>query len=228
MELFQVNITKCLLDQCIKNVLSREDIFDTIRYYKSPSAKLLPQGRGRIVISNHSSFFDLTIVRKHIQCYCVANFSSIYTNNITDEQFLNDYHIIIYDYSLESGTSVKAKILELINSGHDVLVFPEGYSIKESSRDLCLLKDFKKGLFHLAYENDISIIPISQWHYGNINPSYFDCYTLNVISNLPICTMNVDVIIDHEISPKSFSSFDEFYICCFETVRKNLIKLKNI
>jgi len=171
--------------------------------------------------------FDFSIVRRYIDCHCVANLAKIFSDNVTPDELFNDYKLISYDYSLESGVYVKTKILELINQGRDVLIFPEGFQVRQSSRNECLLKEFKRGLFYLAYENNISIIPISQWHYNNNDISYFDTYLINIMSNLPIENMNVDVIIEKEIKPCEFKAFDDFYRTCFQIIYDNLIKLKN-
>jgi 1-acyl-sn-glycerol-3-phosphate acyltransferase len=56
----------------------------------------------------------------------------------------------------EDGNNVKNIITESLNEGKNILVFPEGGTHKDG-----IPKDFKNGIFHLAVENKIRILPIT-------------------------------------------------------------------
>jgi 1-acyl-sn-glycerol-3-phosphate acyltransferase len=177
--------------------------------------------RGYIIISNHSHFLDYTILRPILDCYCVSFTSLFIRNNLQNVDYEAEYSLIFYDYSKESGTHVKQRILELVNSGKNVLVFPEGYSWSESNRRECLLKKFKLGLFRLAYEHNIDILPISQQHEKNNEITYFDDYKLEVFLGIKP-DMPVDVTVHELISPNKYSSALEFMDECHRTVALSL------
>ena len=179
--------------------------------------------RGKLIISNHSSILDYTLINNYIKCYCIANIQPDIIKLISIESLFNDHNIIYYDYTLESGKNIKLKILELINKGENVLLFPEGYSAREFNN--IKLKSFKRGLFHLAYDNNISIIPISQYHHNSTSKEYFDSSLLNLTLGIPINNLKVDIFIDEIIIPKNYCVFEDFYKKCFDIILKNLIKI---
>jgi 1-acyl-sn-glycerol-3-phosphate acyltransferase len=56
----------------------------------------------------------------------------------------------------EDGSNVKNKIVESLHSGKNILVFPEGTARRDG-----IPKDFKVGIFQLAIENKLRILPIT-------------------------------------------------------------------
>ena len=69
----------------------------------------------------------------------------------------NYFQLISYNKSdKNSGTYVKNKILEIIDSGDTVLIFPEGKTTRDGKP-----QDFRNGIFELCAKNNISIIPIT-------------------------------------------------------------------
>jgi 1-acyl-sn-glycerol-3-phosphate acyltransferase len=194
----------------------------TFRRVRYTGLENLGPRRGRIIISNHSCFLDFAIIRRIVDCYCVANIASFIRINNTDADLFMKYKIISYDYTTDGGESVKRKILELVNAGEDVLVFPEGYAARLSSRTESLLKPFKPGLFHLAYDNGIPVLPISQWHHNNNDNSYFDSNLQNVVFGTPIDNLDVDVIISGTVHPRDYENFGEFHRACSVVVEENL------
>jgi 1-acyl-sn-glycerol-3-phosphate acyltransferase len=110
-----------------------------------------PINKGMIIISNHVNIYDFIFIRNVIDCYVVGNDVFLINKKVEENLEIISYKIL----NKKSGTNVKKNILKLINSGKNVLVFPEGRmcnSLKDN-----LLK-FKKGLFHLAYDNNIPIL----------------------------------------------------------------------
>jgi 1-acyl-sn-glycerol-3-phosphate acyltransferase len=213
-------VSDLVIDSVAERAVNPTDEFclKNVRYRGLENSEFM----GRIIISNHSCFLDYAIVKRHVDCYCVANIRTFMSHAVTDDELFNRFKIIAYDYSPSGGVKVKRRILDVVNSGQNVLVFPEGYSVRSSSRSEVPLKPFKRGLFHLAYENGIPIVPVSQWHYNNTNIHYFDHFLDDVILGRPIQDMNVDVFIGHEINPSECDSFEAFYDRCFRSVQENL------
>ena len=110
---------------------------------------------GAIIISNHPSFFDFIIMKKAIDCYCLTD--NVDSDLLPPEFYINELHIIpYYKDDKNAGKNVQQLILETVNKGDKVLVFPEG-GIQNKN----VLNTFKKGLFHLAYDNNIPIVSMN-------------------------------------------------------------------
>lgn len=167
----------------------------------------LPKNGGHIIISNHGSCFDHIIIKKICNCYTVA--MSLVEKTFISNDFFNKYKILFYDKTIKNnGNSIKNKITEIINNNENILVFPEGDFVFKNGNQM---QPFKKGLFHLAYNNNIPIIPIFQQHHNFHNSIYTYSQIFNVILDLPINDLNVDVTINDIIIPKNYKTFDEFY-----------------
>ncbi len=163
----------------------------------------LPNKYGNIIICNHSSQLDYGIIKNICNCYCITSNYGI-PNEVCDK-----YQFIMYNNNdkEKNGNAVKSKILELIKSGNNVLIFPEG----EFSYNKHHIKKFKKGLFHLAYDNKIPIVPIFQIHHNFYDGNYFDATNIKLYLNMPINNLDVDVTVNKTINPSDFGSFEELY-----------------
>jgi len=161
----------------------------------------LPTKSGYIIISNHSSSLDYGIIKNICNCYCIIGnlFSSL-------PDLYDKYQYILYTIN-ENGSSVKKQILKLIRSGNNILSFPEG---RISNNKNTLFK-FKKGLFYLAYDNKIPILPIFQKHHNFNDVTYFMKQIIDYFLDIPINNLEVDVTISKTINPSDFASFEEFY-----------------
>ena len=56
----------------------------------------------------------------------------------------------------EDGALVQNTIVKTLDDGNNLLVFPEG-----ATRKTGIPKEFKNGIFHLAIDNDLQILPIT-------------------------------------------------------------------
>jgi len=135
---------------------------------------------------------------------------NIFKNCLSDNELCYKYKMISYDRTNNNGESVKNKILELTKAGHNVIVFPEG----KNSISKYKLQSFKKGLFHLAYDNNIPVVPIFMLHHNFNNELYNQFQIFKIIYDLPIEDLNVDTTVNDLIIPSNYHSFDHF----FETV----------
>lgn len=109
-----------------------------------------------------------------------------------------------------------------------MLVFPEGRmcnSLKDN-----LLK-FKKGLFHLAYDNDIPIL-MSTLYSNNDNiaigyPIFNTRVIINILTNIFLFNHRKTVIIYELIDfvyKNNFNNFNEYYEYIYKTMNYNLTK----
>jgi 1-acyl-sn-glycerol-3-phosphate acyltransferase len=190
--------------QLIKFMEINEKHFKNIKYN---GLDKLPKNGGYIIISNHCSCFDHLIIKKICNCYTVA--LSLVEKTFISNNFFDKYKILFYDKTIKDhGNQIKNKILSLTNNNENVLVFPEGdFFLKNGNQ----IYPFKKGLFHLAYDNNIPVVPIFQRHHNFYNSFYTYSQIFNIIFDLPINDLDVDVTINDTIIPKNYQTFDEFY-----------------
>jgi 1-acyl-sn-glycerol-3-phosphate acyltransferase len=170
-------------------------------------SKLSP---GYIIVSNHINVSDVALIRNKIDCYVVGKDSIISKEypylNMIDNIFFNNLNIIPYKRNCtKSGEEVKKNILLLTSNKKNVLIFPEGTSQKNSHNDIL---PFKKGLFHLAYEYDIKILPIVLYYtdenYGLDKETVFS--PSKILRNKS--TIYINFL--NPLSPKKYSSVDIF------------------
>lgn len=73
------------------------------------------------------------------------------------DYFMQSLHFIPYDRgNKEDGENVKNIINDYLNDNKNVLIFPEGTTTKNG-----IPKEFKTGIFRLAVENKLNILPIT-------------------------------------------------------------------
>jgi 1-acyl-sn-glycerol-3-phosphate acyltransferase len=142
------------------NYLSQITLKNTIIYKNDNVISKL--NNGYIIISNHINVSDVLLIRNKLDCFVVAKDSIISKEysylNFIDNIFFTNLDLIPYKRkSIASGKIVKEKILELTSNKINVLIFPEGTSQKNCHNGIL---PFKNGIFHLAYEHNIKILPI--------------------------------------------------------------------
>ena len=78
--------------------------------------------------------------------------------------------------NLDSGKTVKRKMLDHLLKKNNILVFPEGTSTRNGYP-----KEFKNGLFKFSAENNIPIVPITIKYKRQIGIKKGDPFKLNQI-----------------------------------------------
>lgn len=214
------NVNSC--DNVIQTFVNMNDTYFNNNNITYTNLEKIPSDEGCIIISNHNSIFDYGIINKICDSYCVM-LNSLKYCIISDNDLYQKYKLIVYynkfDISNNNGEYIKNMILELTNNKKKVVVFPEG----SLSIDKYKLNKFKKGLFFLAYDNNIPIIPIFQKH-RNYNIYYPLEQIINVIFNSYVENLKVDVTIQDVIRPSEFKTFDEFYNHIVELYSKEFNK----
>ena len=166
--------------------------------------------KGAIIFSNHTSFFDFIIIKKMVDCYCLTD--NVDTGIMSTKDYIDKLNIIPYYREDENaGQNAQKIILDLVKKGNKVLVFPEG-SIQNGED----MKTFKKGLFHLSYDNKIPMISMNITVESPLNDNYLE--SLLAYIQIPIEPPIINVYYNEVIMPESHSSFESFYDKCFESV----------
>ena len=180
--------------------------------------KKIINNRGLIIICNHYNISDVNIICSlfNYMPYTVAKddlLNEIINNksasNILKKHIFKWCDFIAYKRKdKEDGIKVKKKILELINSKNNVLIFPEGTSTRNG-----IPKDFKNGIFKLASENRIPILPITIKYEKNIGLNIEDSFKFKNLLHNNVNVYIHDIILDSNwknLKEKSFNKIVNF------------------
>ena len=186
------------------------------KYYRNniiiDGKKNIPNKDGYIVISNHMLFVEELLIYNSI---FNTNFNIVLTSNICDIFSSIGGKPINYEkntnYIIESGQKVKNKIRQLVHKKENVLIFPEGmYS------QLNKLYQFKKGMFYLAFKNNIPIVPVLCL----LKKKKLFCYTNNIKRKFKIKIFK-------QIFTKDFNNFDDYYNYIYNLMNGEYINFVN-
>ena len=180
--------------------------------------------KGVIIIANHQNAQDFAFINNlftNVNVICKYNLFKdddlpIYLKIFSKLNLLlfKAFRFIPYKRGdKDSGDKVKNIILDKINSGENILVFPEG----EPTRD-GIPKKFKSGLFRTAFENNIPIIPITFKYKKPVGVNRED--KIN-----PLKWFNNEVTITiHKIQNiNNENSWKELKQNCFNLIRKPML-----
>lgn len=203
---------------------------NTINYNLDAIQKSRKDDKGFLIVSNHVCIVsDYTIIRGLFDCYTImvkglfskiTFFSKKYENNITEKCKIIEYMRPTDNDSTTNGKEVKNAVLEKINSGENVLLFPEG---KMSGKDF--LHPFKKGIFHLAYDNKVPILPLVL-NYKSEFYSDTECELFRINYHMKD-TSGIDVKVFGFVYPEDFNTFEEFYNYVFSLMSQYYSTIKS-
>lgn len=113
--------------------------------------------RPQIFMANHQSDFDILIVLAHIpgQFRWIAK-KELFKIPIFGQAMKNAGYIEIDRQNHERAMKSLEEAAQKIREGKSVVTFPEGTRTKDGT-----IKPFKQGLFHLAIQAGVPIVPIS-------------------------------------------------------------------
>jgi 1-acyl-sn-glycerol-3-phosphate acyltransferase len=114
-----------------------------------------PELKPALYISNHRSFADPLVICRHLDAFVIAKAEVSHYPIINIGAELSGV-IWVDRNNKDSRTATREKLIEVITSGYNVLVFPEG-TVGTKSSPL----PFRPGTFLEAFENDFPIIPIA-------------------------------------------------------------------
>ena len=110
----------------------------------------------QIIFSNHSSFADICLLAAHLP----VQFRWLAKRELFKVPFIGWHlarsgHLMIDRGDRESAKRLLTRAAEKVRAGVNVLVFPEGTRSLDGS-----LRPFKKGVFHLAIDAGVPVLPI--------------------------------------------------------------------
>ena len=143
----------------------------TVKIKNKDNLNKINQTKKVIIMANHINGLDYgvlyNIIQSNKKIYAVAkhNVFGDKTDGSIVSNILGLFKDSAYDFfnlipyirgNKDSGTKVKQKMLNVVNNGDIVILFPEG----ETSRSGIPIS-FKPGSFKLCADNNISILPIT-------------------------------------------------------------------
>lgn len=166
--------------------------------------------RGHLIIANHIHALDPILVREKVDGWVISKTNLANGNlfyKIFEKRVEKVYHSIPYERGcLKSGEIVKQKIVDKINEGKNVIIFPEG-NCKYNNADGLL--PIKKGIIHLSYDHKIPLVILTIW-YNNME---FGQGGNHVFSLRRTCSMDVsgELYFEEIVNPADFEDFDQYY-----------------
>jgi 1-acyl-sn-glycerol-3-phosphate acyltransferase len=114
-----------------------------------------PASTAAIYMCNHRAFTDPMIICKYLDAFVIAK-AEVGNYPIINKGAEVTGVLYVKRESKDSRTAVRDKMVEIIDSGHNVLVFPEG-TVGIQRHTL----PFRMGIFKEAVENNLAVIPMS-------------------------------------------------------------------
>lgn len=177
----------------------------------------IPKANGYIMVTLHSHMVESMIwqyLLKSTIHWVMAKKHDLLSKKILEKIKVKT---IEYDRSIEnikeSGKNVKKQIAELCKEGKNIGVFiGEGY-------DKNFIPSFKKGLFYLAYTENIPILP-TQLFIGKTK------YNSNICLNIPE-NMKITGKIYELVYPHNYKTFDDFYDYIYNILKYDFLNFVN-
>ena len=117
--------------------------------------------------------------------------------------------------NVTSRIEVKKTTLQLLKHSN-IIIFPEGLSYIDGR-----LVSFKKGMFKLAYDENISIIPCSLKYSRDIGMETFKDGSITKLVLSDWIGIDAKLTISDIIEPKKFNSSEELLTYTFNVINKN-------
>ena len=158
-----------------------------------------------IIVSNHYNMTDYLILNSlFLNNYTVVK-SDLFLNSLKNTSFLEKIYLHLDKYiskgvklikyqrnDRNSGIIVKNTIVDYVKQKRNIIVFPEGTSSR-SGRP----KEFKNGLFKLAEEKHIDILPVTLKYEKDIGLNKEDIFNVNNLFNQK-CRVYIHPIVSYK------------------------------
>ena len=197
----------------------------TVKIKNKDNLNKINQTKKVIIMANHINGLDYgvlyNIIQSNKKIYAVAKHNAF--GDKTDANIISNilglfknntykfFKLIPYVRgNKDSGNEVKQNMLEVINNGDTVLLFPEGETTRSG-----IPVSFKPGSFKLCAENNISILPITIKYDKKIGVNRTDPIDINKWYNV-IATAIVHPMIAN-------TDPDQLQEQVFQTIRKPLL-----
>lgn len=153
--------------------------------------RLPPDAESAVFVANHGSFYDIPIVFNALprQLRLMAKASLIYVPFI-GWHLHRSGHVLVD--RTKPGAAIFSRMQRMARSGASLLVFPEG------GRNNGTLQPFKRGIFLLAIEHHLPIVPVTILGNRDVMPK----------GRLMVLPAGVRVVIHEPISTESMTRED--------------------
>ena len=110
---------------------------------------------GVLVVSNHRSYLDIVVILSHIDAAFLAK-AELKSWPVFGYAAQKGNTVFVDRSNAQSRTQARQALAERISQGVCVVVFPEGTTTAGPG-----LLPFKNGIFHMAAEKNIPVVPVS-------------------------------------------------------------------
>ena len=161
----------CIFPQSISNYLVLKLLYFVL-YISNTKITVhgsLPDDKRLLIMSNHYDGLDFLVIRSLFQTKVQTVVKADLVGNPKDNNML--LSLLYYVKSTlikscgfipykrgdrEDGALVKNNIVDKLQNGTHILIFPEGTTTKNG-----VPQGFKNGIFHLAIHNELTILPVT-------------------------------------------------------------------
>jgi 1-acyl-sn-glycerol-3-phosphate acyltransferase len=119
----------------------------------------VPQNETIVFISNHQSYLDVPLLLSRLPVYAgyIAKDIMLKTKIPGLGGWTREMRcVFLEDNNPKQAARVALETIEILKSGHSMVIFPEGERSKSKE-----MLEFKKGAFSIAYKSKLKIVPIT-------------------------------------------------------------------
>lgn len=168
--------------------------------------------RGRVVVANHQSFLDMPLLATlPFNMKWVSKRELFFVPFVGWIMWLSG-HISVNRGSKKAAISL-LNAVDPIKNGVDVMLFPEGTRSRAGK-----LKPFKKGAFHLAWQNGFQVQPIVVEGTYKVMPP--DGWKMNYKGDFHVSVLE-------PVDPTGFDSVESLMEHVHELIRRESAKLQS-
>ena len=217
--LLKNNFTKDDQSNIVDNLIKRKYLYNMENCHKKID------GIGHIIICNHLHALDALMIRQEFDGWVIskadlANGNLFY--KVISNRIRSSFKSIPYERgNPESGELVKRAIMDKINIGENVIIFPEGNCLYNNQEGL---KPLKKGIIYLSYENRVPMVMLTVW-YDNPEFGQGERHPFSLRRTLKM-RVSGELYFEEVVYPVDFGTFEEYYDYISETMNWNAI-IKN-
>lgn len=115
-------------------------------------------GQGVLMVSNHRSYLDIVVILSHFESAFLAK-KELRSWPVFGYAAHVGNTVFVDRSSRESRKASRQALLERLDQGISVVIFPEGTTHGGPG-----LLPFKKGIFHMVAEQDIPVVPVGVFY----------------------------------------------------------------
>lgn len=138
-----------------------------------------PQAEPALYVSNHRSFTDPIVVSKYLNAFVIAK-AEVASYPIINKGAEVTGILYVKREDKNSRSQARKEFVDVIKSGHNILVYPEG-TISRNKEPI----PFKKGTFFEAAKESITVVPVAiefknkkdLWTIPNFVGQYFNQFS---------------------------------------------------